>query len=126
MSKQKWLYVFVDPFGSGDVKIGITSNPKSRIGTYQCAYSARSHRACFDFVWQGPSDQIDRLERALKDNFHWDIASDTLGESEWVEGIGLDKIVQTINETIAGWRFHIVPLDKEFPITIDDVDYKID
>ena len=47
----KWLYVFKDPMGHPDVKIGITGHPKSRLGTYQNAMSPRSHRACFDFVW---------------------------------------------------------------------------
>lgn len=122
---KKWLYAFKDPFGSGDVKIGITSNPKSRLGTYQCAYSSKSHRACFDFVWEGPSEQIDRLETALKNLYHWDIASDKLGESEWVEGKAFEEIVKTINETIKGWRFHIAPLNMEFPITQDDVGYKV-
>ncbi len=124
MSK-KWLYAFKDPMGSEDVKIGITSNPKSRLGTYQCAFSAKSHRACFDFVWEGPEDQINMLEQALKNHYHWDIASDKLGESEWVEDIGLEKIIEQINKTIEGWRFHIAPLDAEFPITQDDVGYKI-
>lgn len=122
----KWLYVFKDPFGSGDVKIGITSNPKSRLGTYQNAYSVRSHRACFDFVWAGPASQIDRLERALKDNFHWEIASDTLGESEWVQDVGLEKIIEIVNRMIEGWKFHISTLNQQFPITINEVGYKVD
>lgn len=125
MAAKKWLYAFKDPLGSLDVKIGITSNPKSRLGTYQCAYSAKRHRACFDFVWEGPAEQIDKLEQALKNHYHWDIASDKLGESEWVEDIGLDKIVEQVNQTIQGWRFHIAPLNFEFPITQDDVGYKI-
>lgn len=123
---KKWLYSFKDPMGSSDVKIGITSNPKSRLGTYQCAYSAKSHRACFDYVWEGPADQIDKLEQSLKNLYHWDIASDKLGESEWVEDKGLDQIIKVVNETIAGWRFHIKPLAANFPITQDDVGYKIE
>lgn len=122
----KWLYVFKDPFGSSDVKIGITSNPKSRLGSYQCAYSARSHKARFDYVWTGPSSHIDKLEIALKNLYHWDIASDKLGESEWVENKSFEEILNKINETIYGWKFHIKPLDFEFPITQDDVGYKID
>lgn len=123
---KKWLYAFKDPFGSGDVKIGVTSNPKSRLGTYQCAYSAKSHKACFDYIWQGPNEQIDRLELALKNLYHWDIASDKLGESEWVEGKTFEEIVDCIEDTIKGWRFHIKPLEAKFPITQDEVGYKID
>lgn len=124
--KSKWLYAFKDPLGSDDVKIGITSNPKSRLGTYQCAYSAKRYKARFDFVWEGPAKQIDKLEIALKNFYHWDIASDKLGESEWVEAKGLEEIIQKVNETIDGWKFHIVPLPVEFPVFQDDVGYKID
>jgi T5orf172 domain len=120
----KWLYVFKDPLGSSDVKIGITSNPKVRLGAYQCAYSARSHKACFDFVWQGPPRQIDKLEGALKEKYKWDISSDKMGESEWITDIDLDTIIEVVNTEIKGWRFHIKPLEATFPITTDDIEWK--
>jgi hypothetical protein len=54
----KWLYLFKDPMGSGDVKVGITKNPKMRLGVYQCSYSAKSHKACFDYVFlQGTQEE---------------------------------------------------------------------
>ncbi len=116
----KWLYAFKCPFGSGDVKIGITGNPKSRLGTYQCAYSAKKHRACFDMVWEGPDEQIERLEKALKNTYNWNIESDKLGESEWVTEVGFDAIIEEVDKTIRGWRFKITRLPVEFPITQDE------
>jgi hypothetical protein len=119
----KWLYAFKDPLGSGDIKIGITSNPRSRLGSYQCAYSAKRHKACFNYVWTGPQKQIDRLESVLKEQYKWDIASDVLGESEWVTDKTLEEIIQSVDSVIFGWKFHITPLEIEFPVTMDDVDY---
>jgi hypothetical protein len=116
----KWLYAFKDPLGSGDVKIGITGNPKSRLGTYQCAYSAKKHVSCFDIVWEGPDEPIQRLEQALKTTYNWNIESDKLGESEWVADIGFDKIVEEVETTIVGHRFKISRLPIEFPMTQDD------
>lgn len=117
----KWLYAFRDPLGSGDIKIGITSNPRSRLGSYQCAYSRKKHTACFDFVWTGPEKQIDRLESVLKEQYKWDIESDVLGESEWVSDITLEEVISAVNSVINGWKFHIAPLDVEFPIIMDDI-----
>lgn len=125
LMKKKWLYIFKDPFGSGDVKIGITGNPRMRLGVYQCAYSARSHRACFDYVWEGPAKQIEKLESVLKEQYRWDIESDELGESEWVNGIAVKDILNIVNEEIQGWRFHIAPLVFEFPIRQADCDFTI-
>jgi hypothetical protein len=123
--KKKWLYIFKDPFGSGDFKVGITGNPRMRLGVYQCAYSAKSHRACFDYVWEGPAKQIEKLENILKEKYKWDIESDELGESEWVSGIRLEDILVIVNEEIFGWRFHIVPLAFDFPIRQADCDFTI-
>lgn len=116
----KWLYAFKDPMGSGDVKIGISGNPKSRLGTYQCAFSAKSHKACFDMAWEGPDEQIERLEKALKNTYNWNIESDKLGESEWVTDVGFDAIINEVEKTIQGWRFKISKLPVQFPITQDD------
>ena len=124
MSK-KWMYLFKDPMGSNDIKIGITKNPRMRLGVYQCSYSAKSHRACFDYVWEGPGKQIEKLERALKEKYKWEIESDNLGESEWITDVVMDELIKVINEEITGWRFHIAPLQYEFPIRQADVDYSI-
>lgn len=121
----KWLYAFKDPMGSGDVKVGITSNPKMRLGVYQCSYSAKSHRACFDYVWEGPPMQIGKLEGALKEKYKWEIVSDKLGESEWISDIDLDELITVINNEIKGWRFRIAPLSYEFPIRQADVEFTI-
>jgi hypothetical protein len=121
----KWLYVFKDPMGQPDVKIGITGHPKSRLGTYQNAMSPRSHRACFDFVWIGPDNQIDKLERVLKAQYNWDIASDKMGESEWVQNITVAEIQQSVQTMIEGFHFHIKPLEAEFPVRQDDCPYKV-
>jgi len=122
---KKWLYCFKDPMGSNDIKIGITKNPKMRLGVYQCSYSAKKHKACFDYVWEGPGGMIEKLERALKEKYKWEIESDTLGESEWISDINFDKLVKVIDEEIAGWRFHIAPLEYDFPIRQADVEYTI-
>lgn len=116
----KWLYAFKDPMGSGDVKIGITANPKSRLGTYQNAFSARSHKACFDMVWEGPDDQINTLEAALKNTYNWNIESNKLGESEWISDVDFDAIVDEVEKTIQGWRFKISRLPINFPLTQDE------
>lgn len=120
---KKWLYVFKDPLGSGDVKIGITGNPKARLGQYQCSYSAKSHTACFDYVWQGPALQIEKLERVLKEKYKWEIASDKLGESEWVTDLPIEDLIKVVSNEIQGWRFHITVLDREFPITTHDIEW---
>jgi hypothetical protein len=122
---KKWLYAFKCPLGGNAVKIGITSNPRSRLGSYQCAYSREMHQACFDYVWEGTDKHIDALETALKNKYDWDIASDTLGESEWVSGILLEDIIVAVDEQIKGWHFHISVLPTVFPITQDNVGYKI-
>jgi hypothetical protein len=122
---KKWMYAFKDPMRSNDIKIGITKNPRMRLGVYQCAYSAKSHRACFDYVWEGPGEQIETLERALKEKYKWDIESDNLGESEWISDVELDDLIKVIDQEILGWRFHISPLVYEFPIRQEDVDFKI-
>lgn len=112
-----WLYLFKDPLGSGDVKVGVTSNPKSRLGTYQCAYSARIHRACFNRAWEGPNSAINKLEQALKTVYQWQIVSDQLGESEWISGVEYADIVQQVERIIAGHRFKITVLPITFPMT---------
>jgi hypothetical protein len=122
---KKWLYLFKDPMGSGDVKVGITKNPRMRLGVYQCSYSAKKHRACFDYVWEGPAKQIETLERALKEKYKWDIESDNLGESEWIGDVDLKNLIDVINKEIVGWRFHIAPLAYEFPIRQSDVEFTI-
>jgi hypothetical protein len=118
----KWLYVFKDPLGSGDVKIGITGNPKVRLSNYQNSYSARRHKACFDFVWEGKPKAIEKLESVLKEKYKWDIASDRMGESEWVTDLSIEDLIKVVSGEIKGWRFHIKVLDSVFPITNDDIE----
>jgi len=119
----KWLYVFKDPLGSGDVKIGITGNPKIRLSNYQNSYSAKSHKACFDYVWEGAPKAIEKLEKVLKESYKWDIASDKMGESEWVTDLTIEELIKVVESEIQGWRFHIKILDATFPITNDDIEW---
>jgi hypothetical protein len=76
-------------------------------------------------VWEGPAKQIEKLERVLKEQYKWEIESDKLGESEWITDITIDDLITVVNNEIQGWRFHIAPLDFEFPIKQDDVNFKI-
>ena len=119
----KWLYVFKDPLGSGDVKIGITGNPKVRLSNYQNSYSAKSHKACFDFVWEGKPKAIEKLEKILKEKYKWDIASDRMGESEWVTDLSIEDLIEVVSGEIKGWRFHITVLQSVFPITNDNIEW---
>jgi hypothetical protein len=119
----KWLYVFQDPFGVDDCKIGITSNPKVRLAAYQSGYSTKSHKARFDYVWEGPPSQIDRLESVLKERYDWDIDSKDAGQSEWITGVTPESLIPIINEVIDGWKFHIKPVEMDLPITTDDIEW---
>ena len=116
------MYAFKDPLGSSDVKIGVTSNPKVRLGCYQTSYSARSHRACFDHVWVGKPTHIDSLEKQLKNKYKWDIDHDGRGRSEWVSDVGIDNIIAAVEEEIKAWHYHVQPLDAAFPVTADDIE----
>jgi hypothetical protein len=118
----KLFYIFKDPMGASECKIGVTQKPKVRLGSYQNSYSKKSHIACFDRVYIGPARAIDLLERAVKQHYNWQIERDGRGFSEWVSVDYLEAEKQ-IDQIIDGYKFKIkkVPL-KCMPVTADTVD----
>lgn len=122
MKDQKLFYIFKDPMGSVDSKIGITGHPAVRLGTYQNSYSRKSHIACFDRVYIGPARAIGNLEKAVKQNFDWHIERDGRGASEWVAKTYTD-IEQEIDSIIEGYKFKVVKVPKKFlPLTVDNME----
>lgn len=119
---RKWFYIIQDPFGGPDFKIGITANPRVRLAAYQNAMSSRSYVARFTRVWEGTADHIDQLEVYLKNTFNWDIEFDKAGHSEWISDTTIERIVEEVEKTIAGMRYHIKPLDAAMPVLISDLD----
>jgi T5orf172 domain len=120
LNKRKLFYTFGDPFGSPDSKIGVTSNPEVRLGVYQNSYSKKSHTACFDIVYIGPARAIDNLEKAVKQEFNWEIERDGRGHSEWVS-MDFKQISSIIDEIIDGYRFKIIKIPSNLlPLTVDN------
>lgn len=108
--------------GSIDSKIGITGHPAVRLGVYQNSYSRKSHVACFDVVYVGPSRAINNLEKAVKQEFNWNIERDGRGNSEWVNQT-YATIESKIDELIQGYKFKIIKVPKRFlPLTVDNLD----
>lgn len=119
MNGQKLLYVFKDPLGSIDSKVGITGNPQVRLGVYQNSYSRNSHAACFDVVYVGPARAIANLEKAIKQELNLDIERDGRGHSEWVS-MPYTTIENRIDEIIDGYKFKVTKVSKKFlPLTVD-------
>lgn len=122
MQDQKLFYIFKDPLGSIDSKIGITSHPAVRLGVYQNSYSRKSHVACFDVVYIGPSRAVASLEKAVKQTFDWNIERDGRGASEWVSQT-YATIESKIDELIEGYKFKITKVPRKFlPLTVDNLD----
>lgn len=118
----KLFYIFRDPMGADECKIGITSHPAVRLGSYQNSYSRKSHIACFDKVYLGPSRAINNLERVVKQRFDWHIERDGRGASEWVSQDYL-SVAQQIDEIINGFRFKVDPVPAKYlPLTVDNLD----
>lgn len=121
MKGQKLFYIFKDPMGAPDSKIGITGNPYVRLGVYQNSFSRRSHVACFDVVYIGPARAVNNLEKAVKIELDWDIEMDGRGHSEWVSRDYRD-IERQIDEIIEGYKFKVSKIPKKFlPITVDNL-----
>jgi T5orf172 domain len=121
MNGQKLFYVFKDPMGSLDSKVGITGNPTVRLGVYQNSYSKKSHTACFDVVYIGPARAIANLEKAVKQKFDWDIERDGRGHSEWVSQT-YATIESEVDEIINGYQFKVRKLPKKYlPLTVDNL-----
>lgn len=121
MNGQKLFYIFKDPLGSLDSKVGITGHPAVRLGVYQNSYSKKSHTACFDVVYIGPARAIANLEKAVKQEFDWDIQMDGRGHSEWVSQ-SYDIIESKIDEIIDGYKFKIQKVPKKYlPLSVDNL-----
>lgn len=118
---QKLFYIFKDPMGSVDSKIGITGHPAIRLGVYQNSYSRKSHIACFDVVYVGPSRAIGSLEKAVKQVFDWNIERDGRGASEWIAKT-YKSIEEEIDRLIDGYKFKIIKVPANFlPLTVDNL-----
>ena len=113
MKGLKLFYIFKDPFGASDSKIGITGHPNVRLGTYQNSYSRNSHIACFDIVYSGPARAVDNLEKAVKREFKWEIERDGRGHSEWIN-LNYKDIEKVIDELIEGYRFKVTKIDQKY------------
>jgi len=121
MNGKKLCYIFKDPMGSLDSKVGITGNPEVRLGVYQNSYSKKSHTACFDIVYIGPARAIANLEKAVKQILDMDIELDGRGHSEWVSQT-YKTIESKIDEIINGYKFKVSKVDKQFlPLTVDNM-----
>ena len=122
MNGQKLFYIFKDPMGADDSKVGITGNPAVRLGVYQNSYSKKSHTACFDIVYIGPARVIGSLEKAVKQEFNWNIDLDGRGHSEWISQ-SYDIIETKVDEIIKGYCFKIKKIPKKFlPLTVDNLE----
>jgi T5orf172 domain len=122
----KLFYVFSCPLGKYtgiiSVKIGITGHPEIRLGVYQNSYSRDSHISCFDLVYYGPTSAVEKLEKAVKLDFNWDIERDGRGASEWISGYTVAMIEEKIDEIIKGHKFKIQKVDNRFfPLNIDNM-----
>lgn len=126
MKGQKLFYIFKDPMGSSDSKIGITGHPASRLGNYQNSYSKKSHTACLDVVYVGPARAISNLENAVKQEFKWDIELDGRGYSEWVN-MTYRAIESEVDQIIDGYKFKVTKVPRKYlPLTVDNLDYFFD
>ena len=122
MKGKKLCYIFKDPMGSLDSKVGITGNPVVRLGVYQNSYSKKSHTACFDVVYIGPARAISNLEKAVKQILDMDIELDGRGHSEWVSQT-YTTIESKIDEIIDGYKFKVVKVSKQFlPLNVDNME----
>ena len=122
MRGQKLFYIFKDPMGAKDSKVGITGSPAVRLGVYQNSYSKNSHTACFDVVYIGPARVIGNLEKAVKQEFNWDIDRDGRGHSEWISQTHT-TLETALDSIIDGYKFKVVKVPKKFlPLTVDNLE----
>ena len=122
MKGKKLCYIFKDPMGSVDSKVGITGNPVVRLGVYQNSYSKKSHTACFDVVYIGPARAISNLEKAVKQILDMDIELDGRGHSEWISQT-YTAIELRIDEIIDGYKFKVVKVPTQFlPLNVDNME----
>lgn len=122
MSAWKLFYIFQDPMGAPDSKIGITGHPEVRLGVYQNSYSRNSHVACFNVVYHGSPSAIANLEKEVKKHFDWDIERDGRGASEWISNLTAADIETKIDDIINSFCFKVTKANKDLlPLTIDNM-----
>ena len=122
MKNWKLFYSFQCPLGATDSKIGITGHPAVRLGVYQNGYSRNSHIACFDKVYVGDAKEIGFLEKAAKNQFHWDIQRDGRGVSEWIGNTTTTSVEKMVDELIESYHFKIQKVSRKFlPLTVDNL-----
>ncbi len=120
MNAWKLFYIFGDPLGAPDSKIGISGSWVVRLGVYQNSYSRNSHVACFDVVYVGPASAINNLEKAVKQQFDWDIERDGRGASEWISNMTPTQIESKIDAIIQGYQFKVQKVRSEFlPLSVE-------
>lgn len=123
MDNWKLFYVFQDPLGSSDSKIGITGSPAVRLGVYQNSYSSRSHLAQFDCVYYGEKKTVEHLEKVIKQVYDWEIERDGRGFSEWIWNQTSKDIEDKIDEVIDGYKFKVKKLPKSLlPVNIENLE----
>lgn len=124
MQGHKTLYGFSCPIGTAnDSKLGISGHEAVRLGVYQNSYSRKSHVACFNIAYTGPARVIERLERALKQEYNWQIARDGRGVSEWVSDTSPADLERMIDTLVNGHNFKVTKVPKKYlPITVDNLD----
>jgi hypothetical protein len=121
MNGQKLFYIFKDPMGAADSKVGITGSPEVRLGVYQNSYSKKSHTACFDVVYVGPARVINKLEIVVKSKFNWDIDRAGRGHSEWISQM-YNSIEAEVDSIINGYKFKVKKVSKKYlPLTVDSM-----
>jgi hypothetical protein len=114
------FYIFADPMGDTACKIGLSTKPDVRLGTYQNSYSSRSHMAQFDCAWYGSSSVVAKLENTVKTEFEWDIERDGRGHSEWVYDLSVEDIENKVQDIIEGFHYKVKPVPTEFlPMTVE-------
>ena len=119
--KNTHLYLFGDPHGKPDTKIGVSGDIISRLTTFQSGASPRSHDAKFDVVWDGPIKDIHALESSIKKQYKKYIVSHSAGRSEWITKHTPDKLEKNIDIIIKnnGYRIKKLPA-RFFPVTLDN------
>lgn len=106
-----------------DIKLGVTSQPATRLGVYQTSYSYNSHISRFDTVYLGPETAITNLEKHLKLKFNWKIERDGRGASEWIANTSISDIDYEVHELIESHKFKVFRIDPAFlPLTVDTVE----
>ena len=123
MKFKKLFYIFGDPLGANDSKVGVTGHPEVRLGVYQNSYSRNSHTACFNIVYVGDPKAISNLEKAVKKHFDWDIERDGRGHSDWVNNQSVADIEGKVDEIIKGYKFKVKKVAKRYlSVTVDNLD----